>query len=267
MSQEFLHEHKTFTNPQLKHLDIETSSVCNLSCNFCPRPKENGTMPIEDIKRLIKEFADMGGETIKPFWRGEPTLDERMPEILKWAKECGLKTMINSNATFYKKNVWEILENTDWISLSIDDEHNNIGNTELLCSIVCHRKFRNKNLYVEVQGSSYNSVVNYLCDLMGVHYHVDLPTKRSDKDLTSEIITGERKYCGQNDWRMVISYNGDCLPCCVMWDKSYILGNIYNNSLNEIFYGERANTLRKELKQGIFNNKECANCVSRSAYE
>jgi radical SAM protein with 4Fe4S-binding SPASM domain len=262
--QEFLHEHKTFTDPTLKHLDIETSSLCNLSCQMCPRPKENGTMPIDDIKRLIKEFADIGGSTIKPFWRGEVLADERMPEILKWAKECGLKTMVNTNGQDTKGVYIDCLPYIDWISFSIDEQHGNI-NTSTLYNVI--DAIQCKVPYVEIQSSKYNSYMRFTAKGFNIPYKVDLPTKRSDKDTTSEVITGDRKYCGFPEWRMVVAYNGDCIPCCTMWGKSYVLGNIYEQSLSEIFNGYKANTLRSELKQGVFNNKECANCVSRGAYK
>jgi len=266
-----LHENKTFTEPKLLHLDLETSSICNFSCDFCPRPKENGTMPIEDIKRIIKEAADVGVETIKPFWRGEPLIDERMPEILKYAKECGLKTMLNSNGSWYngkinKTNacsILDILRYTDWLSLSIDSQHNNYYVLADLSNVLMHK---NEDTYIEIQASIYNSAVANICQKYNIPYKVDQPTKRSDTDNESEVITGERKYCGFPDWRLVVAWNGDCLPCCTMWGRSYTLGNVYEDSLTDIFNGDMANKLRENLKKNAFNSKECLNCVSRSAY-
>lgn len=259
-----MHETKTFDKPTLKHLDLETSSICNLSCNFCPRPKENGTMPIDDIKRLIKEFADMGGETIKPFWRGEPTFDERMPEILKYAKDCGLNTMLNSNCSFKKNNPIQILQNTDWISFSIDEQHNNIS--EIL-TVVGIKSLMPKDKYIEVQASQINDYVEAILHIANIPYKVDLPTKRSDKDTTSEVITGERKYCKFPDWRMVVAYNGDCTICCVDWNMENKIGNIYENSLSDIFHSPLAYQIRQELKSDVYSSMICKQCPSRSSYK
>jgi radical SAM protein with 4Fe4S-binding SPASM domain len=261
--QEFLHEHKTFTDPTLKHLDIETSSLCNLSCQMCPRPKENGTMPIDDIKRLIKEFADIGGSTIKPFWRGEVLADERMPEILKWAKECGLKTMVNTNGQDTKGVYIDCLPYIDWISFSIDEQHGNI-NTSTLYNVIDAIQY--KVQYIEIQASKYNNYVDFFCQRFNIPYKVDLPTKRSDKDTTSEVITGERRYCGFPEWRLIVAYNGDCTMCCVDWLLENKVGNIYENTLSEIFYGDKANKLRSELKQGIYTSEICKQCPSKAAY-
>jgi len=257
-----LHENKEFKTPKLLHLDLETSSICNFSCSMCPRPKENGTMTLEDIKRIIKEFADQGGETIKPFWRGEPTLDKRMPKILKYAKECGLKTMLNTNGSFPHDNALEIAKYTDWISFSIDSQHDNY---KFLHNIPTFSKI-SKDIYCEIQSCNKELDIVAFCEIWNIPYKVDLPTKRSDTDNESEVITGERKYCKFPDWRLVVAWNGDCLPCCTMWGRSYTLGNVYEDSLTDIFNGDMANKLRENLKKNAFNSKECLNCVSRSAY-
>lgn len=264
-----LHENKTFTEPILKHLDLETSSLCNFNCNMCPRPKENGQMPIEDIKRIIKEFADQGGETIKPFWRGEPTLDERMPEILKYAKKCGLKTMLNSNCSFALGNMAQILEHTDWISLSIDSQHDNYSQIIFLAGLLNFRENINKSLYIEVQSCEYVKEIAMILNPYDIKYKVDEPTKRSAGDINSEVMTGERKYCGFPDWRLVVAYNGDCTMCCVDWKLENRVGNIYDNPLKDIFHGESsAYNLREDLKDNNFAymSNICKQCPSRSAY-
>lgn len=260
-----LHENKELKEPKLLHLDLETSSYCNFNCKICPRPKENGIMPTEDIKRIIKEFADLGGETVKPFWRGEPFADQRMPEILKYAKEYSLKTMINTNGSDPRGIYKDCLSCIDWISFSIDEQHGNIDNEAY------------KNLFtaeglsaiedVEVQAASINSFVSSTCEATGIPYKIDLPTKRSEDDSESETLNGERKYCGFPDWRMIIDWQGNAKPCCVCWgDKDLIMGNIYKQSLEEIFYGRIFSDLRESLNESIFTYITCKECPSRSAY-
>ena len=258
-----LHENKELKTPKLLHLDLETSSICNFNCNFCPRPKENGQMELSDIKRIIKEFADQGGETIKPFWRGEPMLDERMPEILKYAKECGLKTMLNTNGSFPHQNLLEIAKYTDWISFSIDKQHDNYKN---LHNIPVFSTIAQRDIYCEIQACEHEQDIAVYCEIWKIPYKVDLPTKRSDTDNESEVITGERKYCGFPDWRMIIDWQGNCTMCCVDWGMENKSGNINNNPLKEIFNSNVAKNLRFCLKREIYNSNICKKCPSRSAY-
>jgi len=261
-----LHENKELKTPKLLHLDLETSSVCNFTCAMCPRPKENGQMELSDIKRIIKEFADQGGETIKPFHRGEPTADKRMTIILKYAKECGLKTMINTNGSDPHGIYEDCLPLIDWISFSIDEQHNNINNVSFNAVADAYRHCIDFNKYIEIQASSHNNFVWSLGQKLEIPYNVDLPTKRSDTDNESEVITGERKYCGFPDWRLIVQWNGDVVPCCLVWDSEIVVGNIHKQSLTEIFNSDNMTRLRAELKKNIFANTICKNCQSRSAY-
>ena len=260
-----MHQDKKLEKPTLLDLTLECSSLCNFNCKMCPRPKENGTMPIGDIKRIIEEFADQGGETIKPFWRGEPMLDERMVEILKYAKKCSLKTMINSNASDPHSMLEACLPYIDWISFSIDEQHNNI-------EILTYQRLLNaatyKDMYVEVQASQHNIIVMTSLKWLNIPYKVDPPTKRSDTDNESEVITGERKYCGFPDWRLVVAWNGDCTMCCVDWQLENKVGNVYDNSLTDIFDGIKSIKLRNILKSGYLLDMSdiCDFCPSRSAY-
>ena len=228
---------------------------------MCPRP-EIGILDINDIKRIIKEFADIGGKTIKPFWRGEPTADKRMLEILTYCKELELTTMLNTNGSFVYNNLTDILKVTDWISFSIDEDHDNI-NDESLNNVFLAKNYCD---YVEVQSGKYNKQQDKVYDYMGVPYIVDTFTKRKESDNDSEVIAGDRKYCNFPEWRMIISYDGSATLCCVDWDMDNKIGNVFDNSLEEMFYGDKATKLRKELKEGCHKSDICRECPSKGAY-
>jgi len=257
-----MHQDKKLEKPTLLDLTLECSSLCNFNCKMCPRPKENGTMPIGDIKRIIEEFADQGGETIKPFWRGEPMLDERMVEILKYAKKCSLKTMINSNASDPHSMFEACLPYIDWISFSIDKQHQNEGGVAL--SLI--KEAMGIVPVIQVQSAEHNDYIKERCDWLEIPYIVDEPTKRHAGDIDSEVLYGERKYCGFLDWRLIVQWNGDVVPCCLIWGSEIVVGNVYKESLTDIFNSDQMNRLRWQLKKGIFENDICKTCQSRSAY-
>lgn len=265
--QEFMHENKVLSSPKLLHLDLETSSVCNFNCAICPRPTENGEMDIDTIKMIIDQFAHQGGQTIKPFWRGEPTADKRMPEILKFAKSFGLKTMLNTNGSFPLNNLPQILENTDWISLSIDEDHKNIYAIHHFIDLMIHRRITNPYLYVEVQATKFDALLQYLCDRFDFVYKVDKPTKRKEDDTKSETITGERRYCGFPEWRMVVDYKGNCTLCCVDWKMENNIGNISKGGIEATFNNEKAKKLREDLKNNTYCSEICTTCPSRRSYK
>ena len=44
-----------------------------------------------------------------------------------------------------------------------------------------------------------------------------------------------------------IGSNGDCFLCCRLWQNSYCLGNILEQSFDDIWNGEKAVALRQSI--------------------
>jgi len=77
----------------------------------------------------------------------------------------------------------------------------------------------------------------------------------------------ERVYCKYPSQRLLITSNGNYLPCCVDYNETMVLGNIKNKSISGIWNGNVMKTLRETLKNGEFMSKTCENCTSWMAYK
>ena len=71
-------------------LSIETTSLCNARCTICAHPdmkRAKGNMKTELVKSLIKQAGQ--GEVNKLFLSGfgEPLIDKRLPEFVEYAKK------------------------------------------------------------------------------------------------------------------------------------------------------------------------------------
>ncbi len=100
----WLRRSPTVPYPPLK-LHLEPTSNCNLRCVMCPQSmgatKGNGHMDmalyqkiIDDAKRFVLE--------INLFFRGEPLLHPHIVDMVRIAREAGISTHINTNATLLK---------------------------------------------------------------------------------------------------------------------------------------------------------------------
>lgn len=64
-------------------------------------------------------------------------------------------------------------------------------------------------------------------------------------------------------WQMMsITWDGDVVPCCYDYDKKYVLGNVNNNTLLEIWNGDKMKHLRRAFSSNIVENELCKNCRS-----
>ena len=90
------------------YLKIAITDRCNLQCVYCKsadtkyRPDYiNDTLSADDIKFLIKAFAENGIKKIKFVGGGgEPTLHPNLPDFIKYARDCGIRDIsLTTNGT------------------------------------------------------------------------------------------------------------------------------------------------------------------------
>lgn len=135
-SKEYAGYRKRWDNPILGdfpiHLDIETSISCNLKCVMCfhgrnPIPQQ--FMDITLYEKILKEIEQYHLDSIKFQLRGEPLLDDRLPEFIAMAKERGvIETMINTNGTLLtpEKSYKLITSGLDKIIFSVEGHNKKI---------------------------------------------------------------------------------------------------------------------------------------------
>ena len=88
---------KNFLGEQMKKnkkpplcVDVEVAAICDLACSFCFREYLATPDKIIDEKLcfdLIDQAADLKVPSMKFNWRGEPLLNPKLPEFIKYAKK------------------------------------------------------------------------------------------------------------------------------------------------------------------------------------
>ena len=90
-------------------VDIETASICDLACPHCYREyiiTPDKIMDEKLYKKIIDQIVKMKVPSIKLNWRGEPLMNPKITEFIKYAKKQGiLEVSINSNATHLNKKM------------------------------------------------------------------------------------------------------------------------------------------------------------------
>jgi len=266
------------------HIDLELNSQCNFGCSYCPQSEtpekqgfKQGKMDLADAIKIVKFCAQNGTKTIKLFWRGEPTINPDTPLVLRYAKECGLFTMLNTNGSFPLKNIQDYLDDIDWISFSIDDHHiskkGGVPNSQsgLIIDNLLLMKEKSK-AHVQVQSGTPHKWWEEFCLTHKIEYSPDAITKRTEKGDYDFIDLGKkpRKNCGFPSWRMIITWDLKVKPCCVAWKDSELnmgqidIGNL--ETIKEIWINQTYRELRRDQKTLVFMQSACKSCVSPSAY-
>jgi hypothetical protein len=127
---------------QPREVALETYSMCNAACTFCPYPTLDriGTkMPMALIEKLIAEMAEWREPFFfSPFKVNEPLLDKRVYEICRQVTDntLGVVRMFSNGSTLNLSNI-EKIANMDrvvqlWVSLNDyrPDEYKDLMNLD-----------------------------------------------------------------------------------------------------------------------------------------
>jgi len=116
-------ELKLESNPY--YMVLEPTNSCNLRCPLCPTglqisARKKGLMNMDNFKLLIDNIHEHCIELALQNW-GEPTLNKKLPEMLKYCNEKNIFTIVSSNfSRLYKDNYLEELVKSGLNFLHID---------------------------------------------------------------------------------------------------------------------------------------------------
>lgn len=265
------------------HIDVEAASACQLACPQCTNTimdsKIKGVMPFDIFKRVVDESAARGVINMKLSWRGEPMLNPRIWDMVKYAKSAGIPDVaFLSNGERMK--VPEDLENMmdsglDWISFSAD------GLGETYDRIRAPSKFTDFVSKIEAlrdlklaRGTSkplvrLQSIFSAIRDdpdafLNFWKTRVDRVNYISDEARSDAMrdFPQDPDYVCPAPWqRIVVDHKGNARPCVCDYFERNIMGNVMEQSLYDIWHGQRFTELRMLQKEKRRMEKDyCAEC-------
>lgn len=107
-------------------VQIESTNICNAKCVFCPRDemhRRQGIMSFDLFKKVVDECADLGISHVRVHNYGEPFIDKRLAEKVRYAKEKGIREVgMISNGSLITDAVARAMIDAglDAINISVD---------------------------------------------------------------------------------------------------------------------------------------------------
>ncbi len=272
-----------------KKIYIEITNICNLNCPFCPpdnRKKEFMTLDnFEKILDKIKSYT----KYIYLHVKGEPMLHPEFDKFVKLAFEKGFFVNITTNGTLLEKhlNSTKYLRQIN-ISLHATNDEKIIKTARQIKD--CYVNFRVWNfneksstidlLQKEFSANIYDKLNEKMIEMN--HKSLASETNFTIKDnyyisiqnefKWPEICSGNYQppytngYCHALKDHIAILVDGTVVPCCLDNNGDINLGNIYNNSLEEILNSEKFQKIINGFKQRICVEKLCQNCEYKNRF-
>lgn len=263
-------------------LDIEVTNKCMLNCIKCPRnimDRAVGQMSLE----LFKSIIDQSYPYIYFSWLhlfGDPILNPKLPDMIRYASEKGIKCGISTNGIALNEKVAKeiSLAGTDTIIISIDALSEKtyskirkggnfkkvIENTEKFLILPERRLIKNTIIQMIDMEVNHEEVDKFIDRWQGPDRIVNIKTEDSWAGcykINKKTPNVKRFPCKKLWERLTIDWEGNISICCRDYKMKMNLGNVKEDSLKKIWNG---NKMRKYRRSMVMNNFEdislCRNC-------
>lgn len=270
---------------------IEITNVCNLNCDFCPKhTRTKRQLTAEEFDLLTDKIR---GKVIFLYFHlmGEPLLHPLLPEFISMAREKGFRTVLTSNGTLLNRTNELLYALPHKIQLSLHShESNGIGNMEeyinkvMLFAMEAARKGTCMVLRLWNQGgrdSENDAIVSLLeryaprpwrerpdgyrmAENLYLEYDRKFQWPEADEGSHShEERTADREvYCKALKKQIGVLADGSLVPCCLDHNGDVILGNLLQQSLQEILSSPRATTMTEGFDRHTATESLCQHCES-----
>jgi radical SAM protein with 4Fe4S-binding SPASM domain len=231
------------------------------------------------------------------YFQGEPYLHPEFFELIKLASEKNLYTATSTNAHYLdKENAHKTVESgLDRIIISIDGldqesfaKYRVGGKLEKVIegtkNLVQAKRSQGKRypfiiwqFIIFKHNENQIEEIKKLGTQLGVNQVAIKTAQVYDQKGAEELLPSNPKYNRYKNnslqlkspiknecWKMwhscVITWDGNVVPCCFDKDAAYVLGNISQNHLKEIWLGNKYKAFRQTLWKGRKNIPICTNC-------
>jgi radical SAM protein with 4Fe4S-binding SPASM domain len=258
----------------IRLIEIEIHSYCNRKCNWCPNKFIDRDfyeqLPEDIYLKILNELKENNFNSIITYSRyNEPMYNiDLLNKRIKQAKEIlpEIKLVFNTNGDYLtKENLNKISPYLDELSIMDYDckGYKKCKNKMNLLNIN-NIKYENNFLYGKYKNMDIIYYLNWpknheIEDRGGLLQKIQEVNFKNNKQLRKKICLEPRYFIG-------IDYNGNITPCCHIRSdhnkhKEYILGNVKQQSLVDIYHSNKAKKIRESAKKGSFKRHNLEPCL------
>jgi radical SAM protein with 4Fe4S-binding SPASM domain len=272
---------KRFFQNQLEEIELETHGYCNRKCEFCPnflinRTDKNQILPEQTFKRLIDELSKIAFHGTLKFHRyNEPLALDIIFDRINYARKKLPNAIfgLHSNGDYVTANVLKKCEQyglnflyiSHYVDFKISDENPQMRAKKHCEDYLRRRKLNGKRI------SRGDDLVRYIIPMEKMRVIIFVPDIMEHGDDRGGFLEFLKRGdirtspCISPFRRMYVDWTGDVLPCCnlrgdIDAHKDYVLGNIKNSTLQDVFFSDTSNSIRKMLSDFSKKQGSCKYC-------
>lgn len=240
--------------PLFSWIDINPTELCNRKCEFCPRrdpaeyPNQNLHMEVALAKKIadeLKEYKYRGGVIFSGY--GEPLLHNDIAKLV---------------SVFGKEIHTELVTCGDKLNVRLVKELFAAGLGVILVSMYDgpHQVDIFKEMFEKAGLDCKQYVLRDRWYGVEEDYGVKLTNRAGTVKEGHPSLPEQKRPCYYTHYSLQIDWNGDVMLCVQDFNKKIKFGNLYAQSLLEIWKSRRMNKYRKILGRGHRVTYPCDRC-------
>lgn len=258
-------------------IQVEPTNSCNIRCLTCCRAVSKrpvGFMDFELFKKIMDDASEIGVKRVQLFLMGEPLVHPKIIDMIQYLKSKDLAFHLTTNGLAFSKKIGDgILSagatSADYVTFSILGFSKELH--EKMMQGVKHDKvMENIHNFIEARNASKNNgpiietvfysitqteheIEPFMNYWSKVADHAIYGGKAVEAFIDHSLPSTPRTKTCSNLWeRMAIQWNGDVVLCGEDSDGEFVVGNLRESSIHEVWNGEKLVSLKKLHKAGQF---------------
>ena len=238
-------------------VQIESTNICNAKCVFCPRDemhRKQGIMSFELFTKIVDECVEMGITHVRVHNYGEPFVDRKLVEKVRYAKQKGIREvgMISNGSLITESVARAMIEaGLDAINISVDAggrevfESTRLGlnydkviaNIERIVRVRAELGKRRPKLILSFvrqnNSADEQAFIEHWKNIADKIHVTDLHNWAGTLNAESDV-----NYPCYRPWlTFTVLWDGRVSLCCADFDGRHVLGDLNTSTIQDIWNG------------------------------
>lgn len=251
---------------------LEVTSKCNLRCGFCPRTfdfrrSKNEQMSYGEFCMVLDKMPWI--KSLELFHFGESLLNPQLPLMLRECRRRGIYSVLASNLAIAKPQMLfdALTEGIDYLVMDVDSldpetyEKARVGARweQMVEQVRMVLDWKPNRPYCVAQQIMLPGATPYTAGdvrvAMGASHTPDAVTHKFFDSFRGSVydkggMAGD-DLCREAFYGFTVHVNGDVVPCDRDWAGDALMGNIFEQSVEEIWMGDKFKEFRTQMKSPI----------------
>lgn len=280
---------------------IDPTNLCNFKCRFCPTGdpallrkvgRPNGMMTIDLFRKVVSDIQGFGSrlKLLSLYKDGEPLLNSDFPDLVSIARDAGIAERIwtKTNGSRLNPELNRRLAGCglDLISISVEAVSSQ-GYLEIAGAKIDYQRFRDHiadlhtrrgrmDIYIKIadSGLSKDQIAKFYADFEPHCTHIGVEklmgwslsevkdfTLGTNPDTYDGLPLVPKEVCAYPFYVLAVNSDGSVSLCGNDWSHGTVVGDVKQESLLDIWHGERLHRFRQAMLGGRrCDLAACANC-------